>query len=197
MPNCGICCIEIKEDRPELSAIPALKTFSAIHKVLFKSKSVSRLDDFGKWLANWTELPPDFGILYISSHGSSGSIALREDAAIKAKAYLPQIADALDDAKYSNKNCIIHFSSCSTLRASAPELDGFRRRTEFEAVSGYRHDVGWVKALAFDLLYLEYLVQNAPRRLTAAYMEEVGNGLREYTWYGLGAALGFHIHTGQ
>ena len=96
-----------------------------------------------------------------------------------------------------NQNCIIHFWSCSTLNASEQELDDFCQRTNFEAVSGYRHDVGWVKPLAFDLLYLNYLVQNASEELTAEYMEEVRNGLREYTWYGLGAALGFHIHTGQ
>ena len=65
-------------------------------------------------------------------------------------------------------------------------------------MSGYRRDIGWIKPLAFDLLYLDQLISTAPSNgeLDADFMEDVHGDLRERSWYGLGHALGFHIDTG-
>ena len=195
--QCGICCIETEWEDERVSVIPALRTLSAVHQIPFKSKPISTSDDFAKWLARWTELPNDYGILYISSHGFPGGITLHDDDAFRSNVRLPQIADALEQADVSNESCIIHFGSCSTQRASARDFDDFRSRTGFDAVSGYRHDVDWIKSFAFDLLYLDHVVGNAPHRLTAEYMESVRYDLRERAWYALGNALGFDIQTGQ
>ena len=195
--QCGICCIEIEWEDDRISVIPALRTLSAIHQIPFKSKSISTSEDFAKWLAKWTELPTDYGILYISSHGFPGGITLYDDDAFRANVRLPQIADALEQTNVDNSGCIVHFGSCSTHRASTHDFEDFRSRTGFDAVSGYRHDVDWIKSFAFDLLYLDQLVRDAPRELTAEYMESLRYEIRERAWYALGDALGFDIHTGH
>ena len=195
--QCGICCIEIEWEDDRISVIPALRTLSTVHQIPFKAKAVSTSDDFARWLAKWTELPNEYGVLYISSHGFPGGITLHDDDAFRANVRLPQIADALEQTDVSNSGCIIHFGSCSTHRTSALDFEDFRSRTGFDAVSGYRHDVDWIKSFAFDLLYLDQLVRDAPRKLTAEYMESVRYDLRERAWYALGDALGFGIHTGQ
>ena len=199
--QCGICCIETKWEDERVSVIPPLRTLSALHKVPFESEQVSLSDDFARLLSKWTELSSDYGILYISSHGFPGGIALHDDDAFRAYVRLPQIADALEQAGISNEGCLIHFGSCSTLRTSARDFDDFRNRTGFDAVSGYRHDAWWVKSLAFDLLYLDhlltYLDQNRPHKPTAEHMEAVRWDLRERAWYALGDSLGFDIQTSQ
>lgn len=196
--QCGICCIEVKWEDARVSVIPALRTLSAVHQIPeVKGKKVSTSDEFAKWLAKWTELPNDYGILYISSHGFPGGVTLHDDEAFRANVRLPQIADALEETEEDNENCIIHFGSCSTHRTNPRDFEDFRSRTGFEAVSGYRHDVDWIKSFAFDLLYLDQLVRDAPRKLTAEHMESLRYDLRERAWYALGDALGFDIHTGQ
>ncbi|MXW48875.1 MAG: hypothetical protein F4X81_02160 [Gammaproteobacteria bacterium] len=196
--HCGICCIEVEWEDKKVSVIPALRTLSAIHGIPeLKSRRISTSDDFAKFLAKWAELPSDYGILYISSHGFPGGVTLHDDDAFRANVRLPQIADALEQTEVDNAGCIIHFGSCSTQRASAQDFDYFRSQTGFDAVSGYRHDVDWIKSFAFDLLYLDHVVRESPTRLSAEYMESVRCDLRERAWYALGDALGFDIHTGH
>ena len=97
----------------------------------------------------------------------------------------------------NNDGCIVHFGSCSSHRARDRDFEDFRKRTGFVAVSGYSRDVDWIKSFAFDLLYLDQIVWDAPKKLTADYMESVRYELRERVWYSLGDALGFDIHTGE
>ena len=100
--QCGICCIEIEWEDDRMSVIPALRTFSALHEIPFKQTSVSTSNDFARWLTKWTELPSDYGILYISSHGFPGGITLHDDDAFRANVRLPQIADALEQTDVDN-----------------------------------------------------------------------------------------------
>ena len=196
--RCGICCIEVRWEDEQISVIPALRTLSAIHAIpKLQAKKISTSEDFARYLAKWTELSAEYGILYISSHGFPSGVSLHDDDAFRANVRLPQIADALEQTEVDNAGCIIHFGSCSTQRASARDFEDFCNRTGFEAVSGYRHDVDWIKSFAFDLLYLDHIVRDAPGKLTAEYMESVRYDLRERAWYALGDALGFDIHTGQ
>lgn len=193
--HCGICCIETAWDNGKVTAIPALRTLAALKEVGYVSKSISTADQFAKTLDAWMELDTGFDILYVSSHGLPGGIALNENIPFKRNIRLPQIADIFEDWDCENDRCIVHFGSCSTLSASSQEINDFFKRTEFAAVSGYRRDVDWTKSFAFDLLYLDYTIANAPQRLSPDYMDSVRFDLREHSWYGLGSSLGFDIQT--
>ena len=196
MSQCGICSIESKWDVKdfEISASPALRTLTQRHGVMFeKFENVTQEGQLYRYLDHWSKLSSDFGILYVGAHGSPGSVSLtNKDVDLK------QIASHMEKLEHGNKNCIIHFWSCATLGASETELNDFLSRTGFEAISGYRIDVGWIKPLAFELLYLGYLMGNAPRgKLTRGFMQETSFKLQEYAWYDLGSSMGFTIHPRQ
>ena len=195
--ECGIFCIESvwEGDQGEVAATPALKTLARHHGVRFESKSFASGDSFFDCLEKWTAAEDTFRILYVWSHGFAGGISAPEGDAVRDNVRLPQMADRLED---SSPECLAHFGACSTQRVSREVFQDFRDRTGFRAVSGYRSDIGWIKPLAFDLLYLDHIISKVPKngRLTAEFTEEVHGDLRERSWYGLGRALGFHMDTG-
>ena len=195
--KCGIFCIESvwESDQGEVAATPALKTLARHHGVRFESKSFASGDGFFDCLKKWTEAEDTFRILYVWSHGFAGGISAPEGDAVRDNVRLPQMADRLEG---SSPECLAHFGACSTQKVSRKVFRDFRDRTGFCAVSGYRRDIGWIKPLAFDLLYLDHVISKVPEsgRLTTEFMEEVHGDLRERTWYGLGRALGFNIDTG-
>lgn len=195
MYQLGIYCVESEWDKKEyeISAAPALKTLADRHGAEFEYKQSSQTRDFLDYLKCWSGQGGEFSILYIGSHGAPGKISLSS----KNDVNLEQIASHFEEeGLYDNTNCIIHFWSCSTLRASEEEIDMFLHRTKFEAISGYRIDVEWIEPLAFDLLYLQYLMSNVPEDgLTSEYIERARFAMQEYTWYGLGSSMGFTIQT--
>ena len=197
--KCGIFCIESVWDRSsgEVAAAPALCTLAAHHGVPFASNSekpFSNSDQFLTWLKKWTEAEDTFRILYVWSHGVASGISTAQGDTV----LLPQMADLLEDSGGNSTKCLAHFGSCSTQRTNEALFRDFRDRSGFAAVSGYRRDVGWIKPLAFDLLYLDHVISKAPKsgKLSAEFLEEMHGDLRERSWYGLGLALGFHMDTG-
>ena len=200
--TCGICCIESvwSTDDGEVAATPVLRTLAHHHRVPFETnpRPFSSGDEFFGWLERWTRLGNEVSVLYVSSHGFAGGISAADADPVRDNVRLAQMADLLEELGAGNSGCLVHFGSCSTQRETEGVLRDFRDRSGFDAVSGYRRDIDWIKPLAFDLLYLDHLLSNAPRDayLSAQFMEDVHGELRERSWYGLGHALGFHIDTG-
>lgn len=198
--KCGIFCVESKwkTDEGEVAAKPVLETLRQYHQVPFKSISFATGDEFLSCLTRWTEANDTFRVLYIWSHGIPGGIWAPEGEPARTSVRLIQMADHLEHLNVQSSGCLAHFGSCSTLKMAGSELRDFRTRTGFDAVSGYRRDVGWIKPLAFDLLYLDHVISKASNggELSAEFMEEVHGDLRERSWYGLGQALRFDIDTG-
>lgn len=67
---------------------------------------------------------------------------------------MKDIATALE-GKLANK--FVHFGSCSTLRTSEKNIQNFISTTNCQFISGYRKDVDYIDACAFELLYFELL----------------------------------------
>lgn len=197
--KCGIFCIQLacKSDEGEVPAAPALKTLANHYGVRFKKHSFASGDEFFTGLRKWTEAEDAFRVLYVWSHGFPGGISAAGADPVRDQVRLSQMADWLEDLNVASSGCLAHFGACSTLRATPEAFRDFRDRTGFSAVSGYRRDVGWIKPLAFDLLYLDHVISNVQKDgLTKEFMEEAHGDLRERSWYGLGCGLGFHIDTG-
>ena len=120
----------------------------------------------------------DYEIGYFGFHGTAGNLWLDE-----RRVRLDDLEEMID-GRASNR--IIHFSSCSVMRAGADRLDQFRRRTGARAVTGYRRDVDNIEAFSFELLLLQAL--STYRRISAPdnYVWEKASGLYE--------SLGFEYH---
>ncbi|MCY4014389.1 MAG: hypothetical protein OXG82_16925 [Gammaproteobacteria bacterium] len=200
----GIYCIEREWEQSAWTASPPLKALAAHHGVGYCAKTgISTGDAFLEALSQWTTLCESFGILYISSHGFPGGITVGCDP-VRDTVRLGQMADLLESAQVDNGGCLLHFGTCSTQKLVRQGFSDFRERTGFEAISGYRRDVDWIKSMAFDLLYLDLVIATAIRSsdrkkhqpLDADFMETVVGELEERSWYGLGMSLGFGIENG-
>lgn len=160
-----------------------LKDNSSVKPVLsLLNKQYSRLNYIYKDCATKTELCfylnkwiqkgyDDFPILYLAFHGEKELIHLAD-----GKMALSEISELL---KGSCKNRIIVFSSCSTLNIDKGVIQSFIRDTKCLAVCGYRSDVDWVRATAFELLLLEGMQDNefSGRGIGTIknYLTELGN----------------------
>ena len=54
---------------------------------------------------------------------------------------------------------MIHFGSCAVMSAHGNRWNGFLKNTGATAVCGYREDVDWLEAAAFEVLMLGNLFQ--------------------------------------
>lgn len=88
----------------------------------------------------------NFPILYIASHGTKRSLLLTSETSIS----LEYIAKTLKD-KCRNK--VLVFANCSIFK-SEDKLDMILQETGALAACGYRINVDWVPATAFELLIL-------------------------------------------
>lgn len=110
-------------------------------------------EEFEFYLEKWCQRTYDaFPILYIATHGKDSGICLS-----KGMIELDEIAELLE-GQCSNR--IVMFGSCSTLSGHKSELKRFLRKTEALAVCGYRADVDWLKATAFELLVFSEMQAN-------------------------------------
>lgn len=76
-------------------------------------------------------------ILYISTHGSPGSISLSDQHSID----LEELADDLADRC---SGCHVHFGGCAVMDVGEGQLENFKSRTGAVVVSGFAQDnIGW------------------------------------------------------
>lgn len=152
----NIYCLEgswNKNPRSHQSVKPMLellRTFSGIkyiyHKCDTKEEFFYRLQQFTKGTYK------NYPILYLAFHGRTNRIIV-ENQHITLK----EIATALE-GKLADK--IAHFGSCSTLRTSEKNIQDFISTTNCQFISGYRKDVDYIDACAFELLYFDLLQKN-------------------------------------
>jgi len=93
----------------------------------------------------------NFPILYFAFHGKKGSIQLNND---KKGMTLEDIAEILDGV-CANK--ILFFASCDTLAIPEDRAQAFLAKTNALAAIGYKSEVDWMMATAFELLVLDKL----------------------------------------
>lgn len=124
-----------------------LRTFSGIKYIYYKCNT---REEFFKRLQQFTKgTYKNYTILYLAFHGRTNRIEV-ENQYITLK----EIATALEE-KLANK--IVHFGSCSTLRTSEKNIQHFITTTNCQFISGYKKDVKYIDACAFELLYFELL----------------------------------------
>lgn len=91
-----------------------------------------------------------YPILYFAFHGSKEHILL----AGKQSVSLDELGELLED---SCKGKVFFFASCETLNVDERKIKTFLGRTGAIAALGYKSEVDWMQATAFELLVLDAL----------------------------------------
>ena len=185
----GIWCLETVwfDSTSNLSVRPVLELMNSLYGTPFVHRNAVTKDEFLQFLNAWMDAgskDEQFPILMLSYHGRQGTVSLREDDGIDwddpdswtdSIVTLSEISERLEGRC---KDRIIHFSSCSSLNVRHNDIGNFVNATGASAVSGYTKDVGWVDAMAFELIYLTE-IQEAPFvKLTPTIMWNIDEALR-------------------
>lgn len=110
-----------------------------------------------------------FPILYFAFHGGENCIYLGRNK----KAYLNDIAEIISD---SCKGSVIFFASCETLNSHKAHVKRFLNDTMANAAIGYRSEVNWIKATAFEMLLFDAIqIHTNTKRGLKAFEKIVAN----------------------
>ena len=155
IPGKYIYCLEgnwNKNPRSNQSIKPILDLLYTFCKVKFIYRKCATKEEFLKGLQAFTQKRySNYTILYIAYHGRKNCIYFGHE-----RITLKEIANVLEN-KLSGK--IVHFGSCSTLHTSLKNITNFIIQTECSLLSGYKKDIDFISASAFELVYFELLQQ--------------------------------------
>jgi hypothetical protein len=93
-----------------------------------------------------------YQIIYLAFHGFKGGIEISKNEEIS----LEELADVFEGRLHDK---IIHFGSCSTLKAHEDSIYHFLEKTNALAISGYQKDIDFISSTVFDVLYFEICQQ--------------------------------------
>ncbi len=166
----GIYCIEgswLRNPRRQLSVEPVLSILRSGSKIPYVHRDVSTDGELAFHLHEWSSKAyASYPYLYLAVHGNHGKISSRRLKNVrydKVELGLDWLAGVLEDRCDGR---VIMFASCSTLRIHGAHLTKFHEVTGVRAVLGYKDDVEWLDAAAFELALFSMLPRQ--RRLKSA-----------------------------
>ena len=167
----GIFCLETIwfDEQSNPSTRSLLELLERLQGIPFVYRDISTWEEMDFCLGRWVcrDMPKKdyqlghLGILYLGFHGSAGEISLRDDLSHRHdedEVDLEKIGKSLahEKGKFNCSNCVIHFASCSVLRAPA-KARKLKDEVGAACVSGYTKSVDSIQAWAFELMYLAEL----------------------------------------
>ena len=207
----GIFCLETIwfDERSNPSTRSLLELLESLQGVPFVYRDVSTWQEMefclGRWVGRSTYKKDyklgNLGILYLGFHGSPGKVFLRQDTSRRHdddEVDLAKIGDTLEhkDNKYDCSGAVIHFASCSVLRAPA-RANELRKQVGAACVSGYTKSVESTNSWAFELMYLALLSDLLrTKNVNASTLRTLNNRIMNKPEYaGLAESLGFKMIT--
>jgi hypothetical protein len=113
-------------------------------------RDIATRDELEYYLLRWTRKSlARYPILYLAFHGDSERLLFGDVRYSRNTVTLDDVAGVLE-ARCRGR--IIYFASCSTLKLHGNLIRGFLKRTGALAVCGYRKEVDWLDATAFELM---------------------------------------------
>jgi hypothetical protein len=154
----GIYCLEglwdyNLKDKSTVQPILELLEKSDICKHMYHSCATK--DELEFFLNKWKQkkMNSKFPILYLAFHGSKGNILITHN-----KSYsLNELGFMLEGACEGK---VIFFASCETLNTDERKIQSFLKQTNAIAAVGYKQEVDWMLATAFELLVLDAFQQD-------------------------------------
>lgn len=118
---------------------------NSIYKTCFtKEEFFGRINQL---LSNKTKYG-NYQIIYLAFHGFRGGISLSDNETIT----LDEFADRYE-GELENK--MIHFGSCSTLKAHEDDIYSFLEKTGALSVTGYQKNIDFISSTLVDVLFFE------------------------------------------
>lgn len=152
----GIFCLEGEWDSDltsRLSVRPVLELLEQLQVAQWIHRDVATYSEFEYYLGKWTsDEYSRFPVLWLAMHGGAATISLSggEEGSLS----MDELEEILVGACAGK---VVYFASCSTLKEDPKRLQQFAKRTGARAVIGYRKNVGWSEAAAFEVLLLQEL----------------------------------------
>lgn len=152
----GIFCLEGEWDSDltsRLSVRPVLELLEQLGVAQWIHRDVATRSEFEYYIEKWTsEEYADFSVLWLAMHGDSAAISMSAD--FEGSLTMDELEAMLAGACAGK---VVYFASCSTLKEDPRRLQQFARKTGARAVIGYRKNVDWSDAAAFEMLLLQEL----------------------------------------
>ena len=205
----GIFCLETIwfDERSPPSVRSLLELLERLSTIPFVHRDISTWEELDFCLGRWVGRNMyqkyyqlgDLGILYLGFHGSPGKIEVRTDLRQRSddsEVDLDKLEESLTRGKklYDASGCVIHFASCSVLRAEK-QVEDFKNRVGAACVSGYSKQVDSTTSWAFELMFLKLLSRLLSEKNvnvgTLQTLDEMIQNKPEYA--GLSKALGFKM----
>ncbi|MCB1224882.1 MAG: hypothetical protein KDK99_03635 [Verrucomicrobiales bacterium] len=153
----GIFCLEGEWDRDlrcDASVQPVLDLLSRCNnpQVPYIRRDIATKPEFEYYLKKWCQrMYETHPILYLGFHGDPGKLYLGDRATWVDLDWLEERLEG------RCKGRIIHFGSCGTVAIGVARLKRFLLATQAQALCGYRLDVDWMAAAAFETILLRSL----------------------------------------
>lgn len=155
----GIFCIEGEWDgdlRRRLSVRPVLELLEHLEVAQWIHRDAATRTEVEYYLDKWTSDDySEFNVLWLAMHGTGEYVCFNEHEDDDGILDLEELEESLKGACAGK---VIYFASCSTLMVEPDRLKRFVKATGARAVIGYRNDVGWSDAAAFEVILLQELV---------------------------------------
>ena len=156
----GIFCIETPWEYPNVSVKHALKFVATYHNAPIEHRVAETPERLNDHLESWADRSDwTYPILYLGFHGFDKGIQANSGEPGRSLWDFVRLEQLADFSKGQWKNCVVHFASCSTMRTDAAGVEEFLQQTGLEGVSGYTTDVEWIESMAFEVMYLTYLLE--------------------------------------
>jgi hypothetical protein len=153
----GVFCLEGEWDRNlrlRNSVLPLLELLERLEVARSIHRDVATIEEFDYYLKRWAQKGySDYQVLYLASHGDSGSLELGRDSVT-----LNELGEKLAGRAAGRT---IYFGSCLTLARYDDELTSFVKKVGAKAVVGYWETIPWLESAAFELLLLERMLRGS------------------------------------
>lgn len=154
----GIYCLEGLWDNDLQNKSTVLPILELLHKgsiCNYIYHTCATKEELEFFLNKWKQkkINTKFPILYLAFHGKRGHIFITH----KNTYSLNDLAVILEN---SAKGKVIYFASCETLNTAERTIQSFLKKTNAIAAIGYKQEVDWMIATAFELLVLDALQQD-------------------------------------
>ncbi|MCF7793495.1 MAG: hypothetical protein K9N09_06140 [Candidatus Cloacimonetes bacterium] len=153
----GIFCLEglwYDDLRRRSTVKPILELLELNSDIPFLHSDCATKEEFDFYITKWKKHEYDgYPILYLAFHGLENGVLIND---------LPYTLEEMSNIL--EKKCrhrVIVFASCSTIRTDRRNLKRFLKKTRALAICGYRKEVPWIQATAFELMLLAAMQENA------------------------------------
>lgn len=148
----NIFCLESlwnDEVEKKLSVLPLLELSEKCSDIKYIHLSCNTISEF-KFNLKFLPRKKSYQILYLAFHGSVENIHFADGTGLS-------LEDLAEIMQSDFSNLVVHFSSCSTLKAEDKKLSEFVKKTKVKMLSGYGKKVDWNESAALELLFISAL----------------------------------------